>query len=417
MNSIGSRRRLWPALLIGVLALTTAWKLWIAATTIGTNDVIAWERFARGIDALGGIGVYYAEPLFNHPPFMTHALQVMLWLSNVTPLAFPFWLRLPAICADIGSVFILWKFIERRMAPEVSPLALLLLAAAPPAIMIAGFHGNTDPVMIMFVLLSVYLIERRAPLLLAGAALGMAMNIKAVPLIFMPMLFLYLPNMRRRFMFFAAAGATFGAGSLPVLAQDPQFVIARVFGYGSNYGQWGIARTLTLLSVEHSVFAALNNVFALLGKYIALGGIVVAAFRLNLRKEKPPLLLQAGLTAFLFLALAPGFGVQYLAWLVPWIVGMGAGAATMFFTASGLLLFQVYTYWARQFPWYFSDSPYYGWSGMIIAYDLLCWLTVVAITLMYFERLSPLAVRSHVGLPVRRQGSEVRGQGSGGRSS
>lgn len=142
MDSIGSRRRVWPALLVGVLALSTTWKLWIAATTIGTNDVVTWERFARGIAELGGMGVYYAEPLFNHPPFMTHVLQVMLWLSDVTLLGFPFWLRLPAICADIGSVFILWRFIERRMSPEVSPLALLLLAAAPPSIMIAGFTGT-----------------------------------------------------------------------------------------------------------------------------------------------------------------------------------------------------------------------------------------------------------------------------------
>ena len=36
-----------------------------------------------------------------------------------------------------------------------------LLAVAPPSILISGFHGNTDPVMILFVLLSMYLLDRK----------------------------------------------------------------------------------------------------------------------------------------------------------------------------------------------------------------------------------------------------------------
>ena len=47
-------------------------------------------------------------------------------------------------------------------------------------------RGASDPVMIFFVVLAVYALERRAPLWLAGAALGMSVNIKVVPLVFWP---------------------------------------------------------------------------------------------------------------------------------------------------------------------------------------------------------------------------------------
>ena len=51
----------------------------------------------------------------------------------------------------------------------------------PTSIMISGFHGNTDPLMIALLLLSVYLIEADAPSWIAGATMGLATNVKVVP--------------------------------------------------------------------------------------------------------------------------------------------------------------------------------------------------------------------------------------------
>jgi len=44
----------------------------------------------------------------------------------------------------------------------------LLLAAAPAAIMISGFHGNTDLIMICFVVLAAYCMEKKSPASVAG---------------------------------------------------------------------------------------------------------------------------------------------------------------------------------------------------------------------------------------------------------
>ena len=52
---------------------------------------------------------------------------------------------------------------------------------------------------------------------------------------------------------------------------------------------------------------------------------------------------------FVFMSLAPGFGIQYLAWLVPWVVGLGAGVTITYYLASGLFQFLVYTFWSGEF--------------------------------------------------------------------
>ena len=64
--------------------------------------------------------------------------------------------------------------------------------------MVAGFHGNTDPIMVSLLLLSVYLVETGRGEWLAGAAFGMAMNIKILPLLLAPAALLSLPGTRRR---------------------------------------------------------------------------------------------------------------------------------------------------------------------------------------------------------------------------
>ena len=77
--------------------------------------------------------------------------------------------------------------------------------------------------MIALVLLSVYWLETRRALWMTGAAMGMALSIKIVPVIFIPAVLLYLPGMRQRWRYLATVAAVFGLASLPYLVQrsDP----------------------------------------------------------------------------------------------------------------------------------------------------------------------------------------------------
>lgn len=365
--------------------LAFALKTTIAIRTYGTNDVSYWLWFLEQLRASDGVGLYHASDpsngtkFFNHPPFMIHVLRLLDWLATATPLPFQFWLRLPAIVADLASLLLVWRILAREPGERLAPLALLLLAVAPPSIMISGFHGNTDPIMTCFVLLAVYLLARRYPAVLVGIAFGMSMNIKIVPAILVPAFLLALPDFRRRALFAVAAGLTFLLASLPTIAQDPVFIIRRVFGYGSFGGHWGISRILTHYFADNT---PLLDAYASYGRFILIGAILAVTWWLHSRPRPVPLFRQCGLLLFLFLALAPGFGVQYLAWLIPWPVVLGAGAAALFYAVSGYFLFLVYTYWARGFPWYLADSVSIGlWKGQATVAEVACWLAIVLLTL------------------------------------
>jgi Gpi18-like mannosyltransferase len=151
--------RSWKVAIVTGAAGAFIFKIFLALSTYGTNDVYAWERFARW-SALFGSGLYTVDAAFNHPPSMIHVLASMMWLTKITGIAFPFWLRLAAILADTASVWVASRIFADRLSEPTVRWGLLLLALSPALILVSGFHGNTDPVVMLFVWLSVWLTER-----------------------------------------------------------------------------------------------------------------------------------------------------------------------------------------------------------------------------------------------------------------
>src|SRR5437870_13781058 len=101
---------------------------------------------------------------------------------------------------------------------------------------------------------------------------------------------------------------------MPYILQEPLVIARRVLGYGSIYGHWGVSRVIDGVVDVTGYFRWPNTFYHHWGKFIVLGTIIAASFWMNRGLKKPPLFLQCGLVAFLFLTLTPGFGVQYLAW-------------------------------------------------------------------------------------------------------
>ncbi len=380
-------------------------KIVIDATTIGTNDVLTWERFLVEAHQFGGIGLYRMDPLFNHPPFIITFLHAVGRAARLTGLPFPFWLRLPAIAADLGSLVLVYV-IGQREGLNLRTSSLVLLALAPASIMISGFHGNTDPVMIFFVLLSIYFLDRQSPWA-AGLAAGMSLNIKVAAVIFLPAILFAFAGYRQRGKFLATAVLTVVVGSLPYLVENPLLIASHTLGYTSLAGHWGVTRLMSWLPAG---YGHLEAAYIRWGGPVLLVAIAGIAWWLNRSSRRPRPFLQAGLSVFLFLGLTPGFGVQYLAWIVPWVVALGRVATLAVYAATGLFLFAVYTFWSQGFPWYLADSNVTGdWRGGVIVLELLAWLAIVVFSL-------PLWRRARWGLDSpspRKSPSPARGGGSG----
>ena len=381
MNSALPRR--WQAAILSGAAVAFLCKILLALHTFGTNDVYAWERFAHW-SALFGSGLYSVDPAFNHPPSMIHLLAAMSWLAKTTGIFFPFWLRLPAILADAGSLWVVYRIFESRLHEPLVRWGLFVLAISPVSILVSGFHGNTDPVVMFFLLLSVWVAQRGENDWQSGAAFGCAMCIKILPLIVLPVLFFFRTGLRRRAIFLASAGAVMLVAWSPYLFRDPAAIYHQVLGYPSIYGHWG----LTWLVYHLPFFRdSWHEAFQHYGAWAAFAVIVVAAWLVNRRTARPAVYSQVGAALFFFLAVANGFGVQYLVWLVPWIVGVGIVPAAFFTLASGAFLLAVYNFWSGVLPWYLADSNYVGDFVPHLNYLLtLCWMSVILLALAVWKR-------------------------------
>lgn len=326
--------------IFAALIFSTLVKLYLALFTQGTTDVDAFADHLAKVREFGVRAYHYRGAFdnpFNSPPPMLHVLKMLGYVTDTAGIAFGFWLRLLPILAGVGSFFVAWRLLKDRK--DLFSL-LLALALCPVSIMVDGYHGNTDSVVIMLVLLSVYLIQERKLYLWAGLAFGLACCVKVVPLMFAPAFLLFLPNMKERIKFAAIASGVFLAASLPYMAQDPM-VLRNALGYGPIYGNWGIPQILaifTTVQYAHQPFEPLgvHGMIAAGLKYLTWIVIVIEAWLMN--RKQVSLYQQCGVIISIVLFLAPGFGPQYLVWLVPFVPALGLRPTLGYYTVAGLYL-------------------------------------------------------------------------------
>ena len=361
--------RVWLIVFIITAAGVFVLKTWMAFKTAGAPDISVWKDFLVHVKECG-VCVYETGGLmqypggtrlnpFNHPPFIIHFLRIVDFVSTVTSLRFETAFRLITSLVDAGSAVVLYKLLQRDGL--LRNWSFLLYLLAPATIIVSGYHGNTDTVMIFFVLLTALLIERPRA---AGVAFGMALSIKIVPIIFVPVLLLYLSRNRRWFI--AAAAATFLIASVPFLFESPILIAREVLGYRGFPGRWGWTTALFSFTGTGDMFRLITRIAA----YALLGVIAYYAVRMN-RVTKPPLSFQLGFTAFLFLAFTPAWGTNYMPWLDPFAVVLGFGPALLYYLASGSLLSYLY---------FIKDDE----STRLMS---ICWIVVLVVWWLFIQRL------------------------------
>ncbi|HEU5200996.1 MAG TPA: glycosyltransferase family 39 protein [Ktedonobacterales bacterium] len=189
---------------------------------IDLQDYVTWgllvDHHFLHIYSLSSGAPVYALP--NYPPLAMYLYGLMTGLyfgaaqlvgihasSQVAnePLLSA-WIKLPAILADLGAVWLLY-----RLARSVLPERTVLLAAASyafsPAIVFDGaFWGETDALSLLPLLLALLFAARRRGIW-AGILFGVAIMLKPQPVIFAPLLLLYLWRWAGRRQAISALGA------------------------------------------------------------------------------------------------------------------------------------------------------------------------------------------------------------------
>ena len=421
MNSAAPSPPLSPLRVRGVLLAllgATLLKILWALNSGGSVDAVLFFNFARGIEEHGLTPLYGMDEKFNHTP-LTGSFALLLYRAaggesaaqiheraasggaadpnrNDVLLRFAFLLRLASILADIAVVAALLRW--RTLLGNFPPLwALILFAASPVSLMVSGFHGNVDPIMVAALFLATLAAAHERPVL-CGVLFGLASNIKIVPIVLAPVFFFYWITRPGVWRFVLASGAVMLAGwSLPLLV-CPREYLHNVFGYGSTWGVWGVTWLVRVTGwseaqkIGFTDLTGAQNAIAAVLKYAAIGGIATVGW---LRRKAAPsdFAASVGIAWLVFFICAPGVGVQYMVWAAPFLLLLNARGYAVITTASTVFLFVFYhstSGW--RFPWFFAlprgpEAPL--WS----AWAMLAWLSFLGVFIALLWRRKDAALR------------------------
>lgn len=271
----------------------------------GTEDVSAWHRCAR-IMSSGG-NPYDTPQLISWPPLWPALAWISLHTADMTGLPFSFVVKLFPIAADLALTVVLLRAASEFALPRYFTAAAF--AFNPVAIYTSAIHGNFDSIPALFLTLAIVFATREAADgsgVRTGFWLGIGAAFKTWPLLALPGVIASSAPRRRQLMVCLIAVGIFAAALLLPWPLIGSAAIASILRYRGFFGWWGIT------SIEFLSGHALPDMARTLLFYGAMGGTAL----LLLVKRTPPAL-GALLLLETFYLVTPGFGLQYLLWIVP----------------------------------------------------------------------------------------------------
>jgi len=287
-----------------LFAIALLVRLLPAALIYGTEDVRGWE--AMGCALAEGRNPYPTNYV-SWPPFWLPWTMASWMVSSALNLPFYFVVKLLPIAADIILTFVLYSAAK---AYGRKPFATALAYALNPiAIYTSAIHGQFDSIPALCTTLAVLLTRRETrdwEWHSAGTWLGVGAAFKTWPLFVLPAVLAPLRKLRHKAGLAAIAMGIFVGA---VFLQWPfagRRAVTDVLRYRSATGWWGLAS-----------LHVLNDSFGLSADSLMwLFYVAMAAAGLLVLLAKPRATDGALLMLLTFLAFTPGFGIQYLVWVI-----------------------------------------------------------------------------------------------------
>ncbi len=372
-------RILFAAIVAGLLV-----RVVISFFVVGSNDVNTWRRFAAEVHDFGFAGAYASDDELNHPPLAALYSRFALgraWVFGDS--WFPFFLKVPAIAGDAASCWLLYRIGRARLNPRAGLCLAAAMAWSIDAILVSGYHGNTDNLCAMLSLGAVYcFVEQSAPLA-AGLCLATALNVKLVPVVaFFPLIALC-----RRWKDLGQFLGGLMIGAIPYLiafAIVGRPFIRNVFGYNSVPARWGLMYPLTELR-EHFILVRPANAtiyfFRKVGPSLVLALAALAAFWLRpLSRNRQAAYGYVAASYAVMLVFASGFGVQYTVSIVPLLFAYNFRLGLLYSTVAGIFIGCMYfAYWTgtrRYFSDFKGSFPHWASLPGVAVWILLAWFLV-----------------------------------------
>ncbi len=329
----GPGRRLAAVLAVAGLLRVAA----IAVSARTTVDVLRYHRVAEHVLDVSW-NPYEAPRLYPYPPLWVWFEAAAGWLER-QGMSFAVAIKMPVMLAELGIV---------ALAAGWSMRAAWIYALHPVALLVAGFHGQFDSVMLLFLLAAVRLYEKaafdRSALLLAAATATKTFPVVALPFfLFRPA----LPSFGRKVRFAMLATLPVLASLVPYLLDDPAAVRRELLAYSgiADFGWIGVYRGLLYLE-DGRLLRSTPETWSTVLPIAKLVFLVAFAALLMLAWKRLRLTLEESCLAvfLLFLSAYGAVSAQYLLWPIPFGVRR-AGAPFLAYSVAataGLLGFYAF---------------------------------------------------------------------------
>jgi hypothetical protein len=313
----------------------------------GANyDVESFQRVGQTL--IQGQEVYSSPLVAGRHPYLPMQLYIIggaMKASLVTHTPFLWWLKMPNVLADLAITALLYKASLRAgRSNSVAAGVALLYGLNPVALLISAYHGQFDAFTLLLLLLSWHSFQF-SPRHYATSALwlGLATLNKTWPLLFLPVVWLRLPNWRARCIFPLLTLAVPAAGVIlyAVLWQAGLAkVLQRPLTHIGVPGYWGLSAVLNIMQTSIGHGAAVLAGLLPLSRYVLLAGVLATAW-LTRRQS----IMNAWTTVLLVVyALTLGFGLQYLVWIIPFAAWLDDRRGLNWFTLGALIYLGVNYY-------------------------------------------------------------------------
>jgi uncharacterized membrane protein len=366
-------------------------KILIAWSTFGTNDVAFFYAFGKSLTLHGLQWTYASDIAFNHPPAVATFLRWIYGLDHVPwmhehGIAFPFLLRLPGIISDFVVVLLLLAAAPSLRLPMWS---LLVLALNPVSVMISGFHGNTDSIMVMLTVFAACACLWERPIL-SGILLALSTQVKIIPLLLVPIFFFYWLHRRRVMSFTVPFTLSLVLLWIEPILRFPGVFIHRVLFYGSFWGLWGATYWLRLTGVRgfapvtYYHFLPLQQLTVTVLKLLVIAAVLIIGWRRR-QLDARGLFVSVGWAWVAFFILSPGVCAQYLVWPMPFVLALSPLFFASLVGTSSLFLFFFYNTICGGLPWYLGVSTG-KLNDLWLPWSIWPWTALIAGAFLLWQR-------------------------------
>jgi hypothetical protein len=291
-------------------------------------DIASYNTIGQLV--LAGRDIYSAPAALGHYPY----LPGQMWLSALAlllsrHLAVPFVVlaKIPAVLADTAIVpCITGGLLRRGVAPTRALACGLVYAVNPVSIMISAYHGQFDALPLLGCMIAWGLLGTRhdagvsRPAIAgAGVTLGAAILTKTWPVLLVPVYLLALRPWSSRLLLAIVAFAVPAAVtvSYAFLHHASLRAIAHlVLSYGSIGGWWGLGLVMGVARASHLISAIQDRRLSQTSELLVLVAVGGYLWRTRTRDIAH----NCVMVILIFFVISAGMSLQYLTWIVPFMV-------------------------------------------------------------------------------------------------